>query len=95
MRIAGYVVQAGGFNLAKHKHTNPIRLNDGMTIGSLAAETDDDYLFDCFVHYPPVDIAMKVDSHGSILTGRTGAGKCLTHNVSDGNHALARRRVMS
>ncbi|RWK29336.1 P-loop NTPase fold protein [Mesorhizobium sp.] len=46
-----------------------------MTIGSLAAETDDDYLFDCFVHYPPVDIAMKVDSHGSILTGRTGAGK--------------------
>ncbi|MCF6114146.1 P-loop ATPase, Sll1717 family [Mesorhizobium muleiense] len=61
--------------MAKRKHTNPIRLNDGMTIGSLAAETDDDYLFDCFVHYPPVDIAMKIDSHGSILTGRTGAGK--------------------
>lgn len=57
------------------KRVNPIILNDGMTIGSLAAETDDDFLFDCFIHYPPVDTARRVEAHGSLLTGRTGAGK--------------------
>src|SRR5262245_46053750 len=46
-----------------------------MTIGSVAAETDDEFLFDCFVHYPPVDICFNVHSPGMVVDGRTGAGK--------------------
>lgn len=61
--------------MKKLRPTNPVILNDGMTIGSLAAETDDDFLFECFVHYPPVELAKRIEAHGSILIGRTGAGK--------------------
>jgi hypothetical protein len=34
------------------KRTNPISLQAGMSIGTNAAEFDDDVLFDCFVHSP-------------------------------------------
>lgn len=46
-----------------------------MTIGSNSAETDDDFLFDCFVRSSPVERCMDVHSPGMIVAGRTGAGK--------------------
>lgn len=61
--------------MAKGKRTNPIVLRRGMAIGTGNAETDDDFLFDCFVHYPPVDECVRTQSPGMILAGRTGSGK--------------------
>lgn len=57
------------------KRTNPIVLQAGMSIGTNAAEFDDDFLLPCFVHYPPVDLCMNVGSRGMVIDGRTGAGK--------------------
>lgn len=57
------------------RRPNPIILRQGMTIGSGSAESDDDFLFDCFVHYSPVDLCTRMQSPGMILAGRTGSGK--------------------
>lgn len=57
------------------KRTNPIVLQAGMSIGTNAAEFDDDFLLPCFIHYPPVDLCMNVSSRGMIVDGRTGSGK--------------------
>lgn len=57
------------------KRSNPIVLKHGMSIGSNAAETDDEFVFDCFIRYPPVERCMDVQSPGMIIAGRTGAGK--------------------
>jgi hypothetical protein len=54
---------------------NPVVLRPGATIGSNSAERDDEFLFDCFVSYPPVDSCLDVNSSGTVLIGRTGAGK--------------------
>ena len=56
-------------------HSKPIVLRQGMAIGSSSAESDDDFLFDCFVHYSPVDICTRIQSPGMILAGRAGSGK--------------------
>lgn len=55
--------------------TNPVKLRQGMTIGSSNAESDDNYLFDCFVHYPPVEQCEDLDAPGMVIAGRTGSGK--------------------
>src|SRR5258706_13412092 len=57
------------------KRSNPVLLAKGMNIGSISAETDDDFLFDCFVHNPAVDLATRIQSPGMVLSGRTGSGK--------------------
>lgn len=57
------------------KKFNPVILRRGMTVGSNSAEYDDDFLFDCFVHYPPVDECLRIQSSTMIVSGRTGAGK--------------------
>ena len=57
------------------KSRNPIALRAGMTIGSVSAETDDEFLFDCFVNYPAVDCCFNVQSPGMVVVGRTGSGK--------------------
>ncbi len=46
-----------------------------MTIGSSSAETDDEFLFDCFVGHPAVERCSSTTSHGMVIAGRTGAGK--------------------
>jgi hypothetical protein len=48
------------------KRSNPIVLKHGMSIGSNAAETDDEFLFDCFIRYPPVERCMDVQSPGML-----------------------------
>ena len=54
---------------------NPIVLRRGVGIGSGNAESDDEFLINCFIDYPPVDLARRFGSPGMILAGRTGAGK--------------------
>lgn len=57
------------------KRTNPVVLKQGMTIGSNGAESDDAFLFECFVNHPPVARCMDFQSPGMIIVGRTGSGK--------------------
>ena len=59
----------------ERRRRNPLMLRHGMSIGSVAAETDDEFLFDCFVHYPPLNACLDPFAPGMILGGRTGAGK--------------------
>lgn len=40
---------------ADRKKTNPIVLQAGMSIGTNAAEFDDEFLLECFVHYSHID----------------------------------------
>lgn len=67
----------GGWEMAKaeKRKTNPIALQAGMSIGTNAAEFDEDFLLQCFVHYPPVELCLNVKSRGMVVDGRTGAGK--------------------
>src|SRR5260370_42132129 len=57
------------------KRTNSVILRAGMSIGTNAAEFDDNFLLPCFMHYPPVEICVNVQSSGMVLDGRTGSGK--------------------
>lgn len=57
------------------KRRNPVVLRQGMSIGTGNAESDDEFLFDCFVDYPAVDQCRRMESAGRILAGRTGSGK--------------------
>ena len=57
------------------KTVNPVVLRRGAGIGTGNAETDDEFLFDCFVEYPPVDDCRRVSSPVMVVAGRTGSGK--------------------
>lgn len=54
---------------------NPVVMRRGVHIGSGNAESDDEFLFDCFVDHPGVDRAIRVANAGMVLAGRTGSGK--------------------
>ena len=57
------------------KSANPVVLRQGMSIGSVAAESDDEFLLQCFVEYPALESCVRIQSPGMILAGRTGSGK--------------------
>jgi hypothetical protein len=57
------------------KAVNPVVLRRGAGIGTGNAETDDDFLFDCFVEYPPVEDCRRASSPVMVVAGRTGSGK--------------------
>lgn len=61
--------------MSSNKLVNPVVLRRGAGIGTGNAETDDDFLFDCFVEYPPVEDCRRVDSPAMVVAGRTGSGK--------------------
>jgi hypothetical protein len=69
---------------------NPVVIRRGNGIGSGNAESDDQFLFDCFVDYPAVQDAQLLSSAGMILAGRTGAGKTaiLRHIQSSADHSV-------
>ncbi|MEA2991459.1 MAG: hypothetical protein QOD40_379 [Alphaproteobacteria bacterium] len=46
-----------------------------LSIGAIAAENDDNYLFDCFIHLPIFAEITDLNNSKSILLGRTGCGK--------------------
>lgn len=55
--------------------SNPVVFRRGVHIGSGNAESDDEFLFDCFVDQPGVEKALRIESAGMVLAGRTGSGK--------------------
>jgi hypothetical protein len=57
------------------KQANPIVLRRGAGIGTGNAESDDEFLFDCFVEYPPVEDCRRATSPVMVVAGRTGSGK--------------------
>ena len=61
--------------MATNKIVNPVVLRRGSGIGTGNAETDDDFLFDCFVEYPPVEDCRRAGSPVMVVAGRTGSGK--------------------
>lgn len=69
---------------------NPVVIRRGHGIGSGNAESDDQFLFDCFVDYPAVQDAQLLTSAGMILAGRTGAGKTaiLRHIEASADHSV-------
>ena len=73
------------------KKTNPIVLQAGLSIGTNAAEFDDEFLLECFVHYPPVELCLNVKSRGMVVDGRTGGGKTaiLKYISSKVSHSVA------
>ena len=62
-------------NKANKVDLNPVVLKRGMSIGSGNAESDDDFLFKCFVENAALVEAKDINSSGMIIAGRTGAGK--------------------
>ena len=69
---------------------NPVVLKRGMSIGTGNAESDDEFLFDCFIEYPPVEECTRMTSPAMIIAGRTGEGKTaiLRHIESEAEHCL-------
>lgn len=61
--------------MSGNRVTNPVVLRRGVGIGSGNAESDDEFLFDCFVEYPPVDACRRLGSAAQVVAGRTGSGK--------------------
>jgi hypothetical protein len=72
------------------KPTNSIIVRPGMTIGSIDAETDDEFLFECFVNHPAVVACQNVTSPGMVVAGRTGSGKTaiLRHIDHTSDHSI-------
>ena len=73
------------------KRANPVVLRPGLSIGSVSAETDDDFLFECFVTYPAVEQSANPQGPGMILAGRTGSGKTaiIRHLQQRAEHSVA------
>lgn len=57
------------------RRVNPPVVRPGMKIGSVDAEHDDEFLFECFVDHPAVATCASLRSPGMIVAGRTGSGK--------------------
>jgi hypothetical protein len=57
------------------KPTNPVVLRQGMSIGSGNAETDDEYLFNCFVDSGVMAPFLRPQTPQMVIAGRTGSGK--------------------
>lgn len=55
--------------------TNNIVIGYGAKIGRSSAETDDDFLFDCFVEHPILHQLRDVSCPETFVYGRTGVGK--------------------
>src|SRR5262245_16110637 len=56
------------------KHSK-VTVRPGESIGSPAAEHDHEYLSQCFVNLPVVDLLKDIGSPRCLLLGRTGSGK--------------------
>jgi hypothetical protein len=77
--------------MAANKVVNPVVLRRGAGIGTGNAETDDKFLFDCFVEYPPVQDCRQPESPVMVVAGRTGSGKTaiLRYLEAKSRHATA------
>jgi hypothetical protein len=77
--------------MSSSPQTNPIVLRRGLSIGTGNAESDDEFLFDCFVDHPAVQDCIRITSPTMIVSGRTGAGKTaiLRHVESTTEHNIS------
>ena len=70
--------------MAKSKTSNPIIFRRHANIGAADAESDVDFLENCFVDTGDLDVLVDCESTKSIILGRTGAGKtALIKRISD------------
>lgn len=58
-----------------NKSQQPIKLRKHLTLGSIAAENDLQYLTSCFVDTGDYETLVDTEDDRSIILGRTGAGK--------------------
>lgn len=61
--------------MSKSAKRNPAVLRPGLSIGAPSAESDDEFLFECFAYHAGYEDATRTQSPGMILAGRTGSGK--------------------
>lgn len=64
-----------GCNFSMNSKINPIVIRQGMNIGKVAAEADDNYLFNCFLKTYAYEELVDPNSPAMIISGRTGSGK--------------------
>lgn len=57
------------------KNVNPVIIRPDTSIGNSSAESDDEFLFDCFVDHPALASMIDVSSAKMFILGRTGSGK--------------------
>jgi len=55
--------------------SNPIVIRPDTKIGNIAAENDDEFLFNCFVDHPALASVLDTTSPQMLVSGRTGSGK--------------------
>jgi hypothetical protein len=61
--------------MAKNIKSNPVIIRPDTTIGNISAEADDEFLFDCFVDHPALQVSGDTGNSRMFLSARTGAGK--------------------
>jgi hypothetical protein len=61
--------------MAKSLKSNPVVIRPDTTIGNISAEADDEFLFECFVDHPALQVAGDTNNSRMFLSARTGAGK--------------------
>ncbi|MCM2504107.1 hypothetical protein NDN16_10530 [Aureimonas altamirensis] len=61
--------------MAKDLRNNPVVIRPDTTIGNMAAEEDNEFLFDCFVDHPAYSVARETNNSRMFITARTGGGK--------------------
>ncbi|MDG4854564.1 DNA repair ATPase [Mesorhizobium sp. WSM3866] len=60
--------------IKEFKH-NPVVIRPDTTIGNISAEADDDFLFECFVDHPALEVARTLKNSKMFVSARTGSGK--------------------
>lgn len=61
--------------MSKDIRTNPVIIRPDTSIGNNAAEADDEFLFECFVDHPALDVTRDVSNSKMFVLARTGGGK--------------------
>ena len=54
---------------------NPVVIRPDTSIGNNSAEADDEFLFECFVDHPALDVTRDVTNSKMFVLARTGGGK--------------------
>gem|GEM_PF-4132732 len=57
------------------KSINPVVIKADTSIGAIGAETDDEFLFSCFLDHPSLSVIGDMENSKLFLSGRTGSGK--------------------
>lgn len=61
--------------MTKDIRANPVVIRPDTSIGNNSAEADDEFLFECFVDHPALDVTRDVTNSKMFVLARTGGGK--------------------